>query len=249
MSTTWEDWPKPSEAHRVVHSDNDLLVAMKPSHLLVHRTDLAAHDGDNLRDRLIAEGALDHQAHPVNRIDRPTSGLVLFARHPEAHRMLAAQFMEHRAEKRYVALVRGWLHDECTVEKPLPTSHNATPKPAATRFVPIAHFEWDAAITRYPSSRFSLVGCLPSTGRYHQIRLHLRHLRHPIIGDTAHGDKPHNRYFAAHFAHRPLYLHAGYLAVDHPDGTRHHWDAPLPGDWQEVMETFGWSGADAFLRG
>ncbi len=249
MSTSVEDWPRPTESHEVVYADDDLLVAFKPSHLLVHRTDMAAQDADNLRDRLIAEGALDYRAHPVNRIDRPTSGLVLFSRHLEAHRFLHAQFVEHRIEKRYLAVVRGWLEAPATVEKPLPTGHNSTPKPALTHFRPLAQAEWDVAITRYPTSRFALVECTPETGRYHQIRLHLRHLRHPIIGDTAHGDKPHNRYFAAHFTHRPLYLHAGELQLTHPDGTQRRFHAPLPPSWQEVMAEFGWSGQTPFLRG
>lgn len=249
MSTSVEDWPRPTESHEVVYADPDLLVAFKPSHLLVHRTDMAAQDADNLRDRLIADGVLDYRAHPVNRIDRPTSGLVLFSRHPEAHRFLHAQFVEHRIEKRYLAVVRGWLEAPATVEKPLPTGHNSTPKPALTHFRPLAQAEWDVAITRYPTSRFALVECTPETGRYHQIRLHLRHLRHPIIGDTAHGDKPHNRYFAAHFTHRPLYLHAGELQLTHPDGTQRRFHAPLPPSWQEVMTEFGWSGQTPFLRG
>lgn len=247
MSTSVEDWPRPDEPHQIIHSDDDLVVAYKPSHLLVHRTDMASRDCDNLRDRLIVEGMLDHSGHPVNRIDRPTSGLVVFSRHAEAHRMLHAQFAEHRIEKSYMAVVRGWLKDECTVDKPLPTSHNSTPKPATTRFTPLAHAEWDVPITRYPTSRFSLVACNPTTGRYHQIRLHLRHLRHPIIGDTAHGDKPHNRYFEAHFTHRPLYLHAGRLALTHPDGSPRCWEVPLPGTWQEVMQRFGWADQTPFL--
>ena len=248
MSTRTEDWPKATRPHRLVHVDEQVVVVDKPSHLLVHRTDLALQDPDNLRERLLAEGVIDHRWHPVNRIDRPTSGLVLFARGGEAHRMLHEQFASHRVEKRYVAIVRGWLDAPCTVDKPLPTSHNALPKDASTDFIPMAHFEWPVAITRYPTSRFSLVECRPSTGRYHQIRLHLRHLRHPIIGDSAHGDKPHNRFFADHFTHRPLYLHAGHLAIRHPDGTERLWKSPLPEDWQEVMETFGWGTETAFLR-
>lgn len=249
MSTAVQDWPKPTENHHVVHADVDLVVVFKPSHLLVHRTDMASQDTDNLRDRLIAEGTLDHRSHPVNRIDRPTSGLVLFSRHLEAHRLLHAQFAEHRIEKRYVAIVRGWLEGPTVAEKPLPTGHNSIPKPAQTHFTPLAQAEWQVAITRYPTSRFSLVECRPSTGRYHQIRLHLRHLRHPIIGDTAHGDKPHNRHFAAHFVHRPLYLHAGALRLTHPDGSERTFSTPLPPSWQEVMAEFGWADQTPFLRG
>ena len=248
MSTSTQDWPRPQAAHRLIHEDEDLLVVSKPSHLLVHRTDQAMQDADNLRQRLLDEGCIDHRAHPVNRIDRPTSGIVLFAKHGEAHRMLHAQFAEHTVKKRYCAIVRGFLPEPCFVEKPLPTAHNSVPKPASTQFNPLAHFEWDVAITRYPTSRFSLVECLPSTGRYHQIRLHLRHLRHPIIGDTAHGDKPHNRFFADRFSYRPLYLHAGHLTLEHPRGGIRTWEDPLPEEWKEVMDRFGWSEQTPFLR-
>jgi tRNA pseudouridine65 synthase len=241
-------WPRPSLPHRIVFEDDALVVVSKPSHLLVHRTEMAAHDHDSLRDRLISEGVIDHSMHPVNRIDRPTSGLVLFAKNLEAHRMLHAQFTDHTIEKRYLAIVRGWMNDVCQVTKPLATSHSSKPKEACTHFTPLARYEWDVPITRYPTSRFSLVDCRPETGRYHQIRLHLRHLRHPIIGDTAHGDKPHNRYFESAFTHRPLYLHASHLAFQHPDGSRCLVEDPLPENWSEVMSAFGWDFNATFNR-
>lgn len=231
-----------------MYADEEVLVASKPNHLLVHRTDLAHQDRDNLRERLISEGSLNYTSHPVNRIDRPTSGLVVFSKTPEAHRMLHEQFTSHTAKKKYWAVVRGWLERDCTVDKPLATSHNQIPKPAFTSFSPLAHFEWNESITRYPTSRFSLVACTPTTGRYHQIRLHLRHLRHPIIGDTAHGDKPHNRFFEARFEHRPLYLHAGELSLTLPNGKTQTWLDPLPASWNELVHLFGWTTQTHFIR-
>ena len=109
----------PPDPPRVLHTDADLAVVWKPNRLLVHRTDWAIEEQDNLKRWLVAELG-DPWVQPVHRIDRPTSGLVVFARTPEAHAHLHAQFVDHRVEKTYVALVRGWLPDgDVVVEKPL----------------------------------------------------------------------------------------------------------------------------------
>lgn len=242
--------PRPLEGPRILHCDADWVIVHKPAHLLVHRTDMAFYDRENLRDWLMAElpsfardGAAaerDGVLQPVNRLDRPTSGLVVFARNREAHRHAHAQFAEHRVEKEYIAVVRGHLPDGAVAEKPLPTGHNDVPKPARTRFETLGRAEWPVAITRYPTSRFSLVRCLPETGRYHQIRLHLRHLRHPIIGDTAHGDKPHNRYLAQEVGAPWMFLHAARLTLEHPRGGRVTYTSPVPALWEAPLKLWGW---------
>ena len=227
----------------MLHLDDDLVIVHKPAHLLVHRTDWAYHDRENLRDWLLGQGVAretGEQWQPVNRLDRPTSGLVVFARNREAHRVVHAQFAEHRIRKGYLAVVRGHLPDGSVAEKPLPTGHNDVPKVAWTRFETIGTAEWPVAITRYPTSRFSLVRCLPETGRYHQIRLHLRHLRHPVIGDTAHGDKPHNRYLATEVGAPWMFLHAGELTLEHPGGGQVTYRSPVPAIWDAPLLAWGW---------
>lgn len=240
--------PSALEAHRILSKDSDVLVAWKPPHMLVHRSDWAAHDPVNLRDVLRVAlkdehgddpGGTDY-FQPVNRIDRATSGIVLFARNAEAHRMLQSQFAAHEVEKRYLAVVRGWMPDECVANKPLPTAHNSTPKEAETVFKTVQQVELPIAITRYETSRFSLVECVPKTGRHHQIRLHLKHLRHPVVGDTAHGDRAHNRYFSEHFQPRAMYLHSASLGFLHPDGKPRFFEAGLPACWSPILRMMGW---------
>jgi tRNA pseudouridine65 synthase len=230
----------------VLHTDADLAVVWKPNRLLVHRTDWAIEEQDNLK-RWLVEELGDPWVQPVHRLDRPTSGLVVFARTPEAHAHLHAQFVDHTVEKSYVALVRGWLPDgEVVVEKPLANGMGGQAKPARTDFTTAFRTELPIAITRYPTSRLSIVACRPATGRYHQIRLHLRHLRHPVVGDIAHGDREHNRYFATEWNLPYLLLHAHRIAFTDLAGDVREFAAPPPLHFVEAVERIGGSVADIF---
>ena len=122
-------------------------------------------------------------------------------------------------------------HRGC-IGKPLPKGMTGVPKVARTSYVPLGHCELPYPVSRYPSARISLVDCTPHTGRYHQIRLHFRHFRHPIIGDSQHGDKPQNRAFAAYTGTPGLLLHARRFAFDHPDGGRLTLTAEVPPAWR-----------------
>lgn len=232
--TAHSDFPLATEPHKVLSANQDWLIAFKPHHLLVHRTDWAMHDADNLKDRLTADGWAHETGflQPVHRLDRPTSGLIVFARNPEAHAALHQLFGDRKVAKSYFALIRGWLPDEIVaVEKPLPTSHSPEPKPARTVLREVERVECGIAMTRYPTTRLSLVECTPETGRYHQIRLHLKHLRHPILGDTAHGDRAHNRWLRASDHGFALMLHAGGLSFD-LNGQNHRFQH----DFSETMK-------------
>ncbi len=245
-NTIGPEAPVPHEFPRILRSDEQLAWMWKPNHLLVHRTDMARYDLHNLKDWIVESTGWSY-AQPINRLDRPTSGLVLVARDVEALKLVSEQFAHHTVSKTYLAVVRGWMDDEGIIEKPLPTSHNTTPKEASTTFRTLARAELPFAITRYETSRFSLVECHPNTGRFHQIRLHLKHLKHPIIGDTAHGDKPHNRWFAQNLSQPFLLLHSGELTVQHPlTGESTTVQAPLPHHWKDTLDQLGWS--DWFSR-
>ena len=239
--TTPLDFPTATSPHSVVFACDEWLVAHKPHHLLVHRTDWAAHDDDNLRDRLLAEGWAGESGvlQPVHRLDRPTSGLVVFARSAEAHGKLHALFMDRLVAKSYYALIRGWLPEPVmTVDKPLPTSHSPEPKAACTRIEELERIESDFAMTRYPTTRLSLVRCTPETGRYHQIRLHLKHLRHPILGDTAHGDRAHNRWLRNSPFPFVLMLHAGTLQFE-LEGTPNRISTPFSPEMHGFLDALG----------
>ena len=235
---------------RLLFEDDRYLAVSKPPGLLVHRTPLDAHEPENLRDLL--RGYTDARLDPVHRLDKPTSGVILFGKDPAAIDACKRQFESRDTEKRYLAVVRGHVNHPGCIGKPLPKGMTGTPKMARTSFVPIGQCDLPYPVSRYPSARMSLVDCTPHTGRYHQIRLHFRHFRHPIIGDSQHGDKPQNRAFAAHTGTSGLLLHARRFAFVHPDGGRLTLTAEVPPHWRHMEAATGWSftewGEDAFER-
>ena len=200
----------------VIFEDDGVLAASKPNRLLVHRTDIDFHEPHNLRDLVNKTRPRETWLQPVHRLDKPTSGIVLFARPGDALNALKLEFVHRRITKVYWAVVRGWTEDQGVVEKPLPTAHNPTPKEARTQYRTLARVELPHPVGPYQTARYSLVECRPETGRFHQIRLHFRHLRHPIVGDSRYGDKKHNRFVASHSGSDILLLHAGQLTVRHP---------------------------------
>jgi tRNA pseudouridine65 synthase len=216
--------------------DDAVVVADKPSGLLVHRgwadeDDVAMF---RVRDRLGA------QVHPVHRLDRGTSGALLFARTREAAATLGRALEAGRMDKRYLALVRGTPADEGVIDHAIPRSEGGERVAAVTRFRRLA---------RSPVDRCSLVLAQPETGRLHQIRRHFHHISHPIVGDVNHGSGAVNRHFRAHYDLHRLALHASSIAFDHPTtGERIVVSAPVPDDLSRALEALGLSkqtGADA----
>lgn len=220
-----------------------VMAVVKPNRLLVHRTDIDFHEPHNLRDLVNAERPRDQWLQPVHRLDKPTSGIVLFAALGDALNDLKLEFVHRRTTKVYWAVVRGWTEDEGVVEKPLPTAHNPKPKEAVTRYITLARTELNVPVSPYETSRYSLVECRPETGRFHQIRLHFRHLRHPLVGDSRYGDKRHNRAVAAGTGTDTLMLHAGRLSVQLPGGLGTlHAQASVPAGWDTLLDAWPWEG-------
>ena len=220
-----------------------VLAVVKPNRLLVHRTDIDFHEPHNLRDLVNAERPRDQWLQPVHRLDKPTSGIVLFASPGDALNDLKLEFVHRRTTKVYWAIVRGWTEDEGVVEKPLPTAHNPKPKEAVTRYTTLARTELNVPVGPYEKSRYSLVECRPETGRFHQIRLHFRHLRHPLVGDSRYGDKRHNRAVASGTGTDTLMLHAGRLYVQLPGGRGTlHAQASVPAGWDTLLDAWPWEG-------
>lgn len=207
----------------IVYRDADLVAINKPSGLLVHRSPIDRHETrfavQILRDQL------GQQVFPVHRLDKPTSGILLFALNAEIAKAMGAAFAEHRIQKHYLALCRGHMTSQ-TLDYPLSvkldriadkhSSPDKEPQSAITEFETLATCELPFAIDRYPVSRYAMVYCKPKTGRKHQIRRHLKHASHPIIGDVKHGKGLHNHFFADHFQADHLLLSAVGLDFDHP---------------------------------
>ncbi len=213
----------PGFAPSVLFEDADLLAIDKPSGLLVHRGE--GTDPVTLTD-LVRRRLGTRTVWPVHRLDRATSGIVLFARDREGARAISKLFGEGRIEKRYVALVRGTPPEDGTIDHPIARDgrDGAVRVPAVTRFARIATAETDPRAV-------SVVLAHPETGRRHQIRRHLKHIDHPVLGDTTYGKGPLNRAFRDRYGLDRLALHALGLTLPHPrTGASLQLHARLPDD-------------------
>lgn len=227
----------------ILYQDEYLIAVNKPSGLLVHKS-WVAKDAKEFALQTVRDMVGKH-VFPVHRLDRPTSGVLLFAFSGEIAQQVQSQW--HEAEKMYLAVVRGWLKDTIKVDHALKGmadygQDSETEQDAQTLFTPLAQIEVDAPIDKYPQSRFGLVRAQPFQGRTHQIRRHLKHLSHPIIGDARYGKGKYNRYVGEHFACPRLLLHAAQLTITHPITQQSiAINAPIKGDMAQLFERFNWS--------
>ena len=197
-----------------LHLDEYLAVVDKPAGLMAHASAMARGEDDFLVDRLRAQFA--RPVHLVHRLDRATSGCLLVAFDRDIAAALGASFMSREVDKDYLAVCRGWPEPELLLDYPLDGGPGKPDKkPAITRFLRLDTAELAMPCAQHASSRYALMQCSPQTGRYRQIRRHLKHLSHHLIGDSSHGDGRHNRSFRMLGVHRML-LHAWRLAFVHP---------------------------------
>lgn len=205
----------------VLHLDEHLVAIDKPPGLLVHRTQLAA--GEDEAALQLLRDQLGRPVWPVHRLDRGTSGVLLFALSADVASLLGAMFEQGRMDKRYLALVRGWpSEDDGLVDHPLARdpelpSAGQPMLEAQTRWRVLRRIDWPLVTdARFPTTRVALLEAEPLQGRRHQIRRHLKHIAHPILGDATHGKGPLNRAVAAYLGTQRLWLHARSLALVHP---------------------------------
>jgi tRNA pseudouridine65 synthase len=210
----------------LLYQDEHLIAVHKPAGLLVHPSSLDAHAADTALQKLRRELGAQAPAFlaPAHRLDKGTSGVLVFACHAEAARALGRCFDQGLADKRYLALVRGWPAEQVQVDHPLARdpelpSQGQPQLPASTDFRRLDRVESPSATdARHPGTRHALVEARPQTGRRHQIRRHLKHISHPLLGDATHGKGPHNRALAQWLGVERLWLHALHLQLPHPDG-------------------------------
>lgn len=203
--------------------DDAIVVANKPSGLLVHR----GWDRDSDVALFRVRDAVGEHVHPMHRLDRGTSGVLLFARSRAVAARLARSFEQGAIEKRYLALVRGAPPEAGVIDHPIPKGERGPRVSAVTRF---------RLLARSPVDRCSLILAEPLTGRLHQIRRHLRHLSHPLIGDVNYGSGEINRHYRERYALHRLALHALSLAFRHPvSGERVEVRAPVPEDLRSAL--------------
>lgn len=229
-----------------LYRDQWLLAVHKPAGLLVHRSPIDPHETEFALQYARALNGGQY-VYAVHRLDRPTSGLLLFARDPDTASALGKALMAGAVRKTYVAMVRGWIPEQGVIDHPLREEpedrrhkdEEAPLRDALTRYRRLATTEIPVAIEGYASSRYSLVELYPETGRRHQLRRHMKHISHPIIGDANHGRGRHNRYFAERFGKGRLMLAATRMSFIHPvSGALLELSAPLEDSFVEVLSVF-----------
>jgi tRNA pseudouridine65 synthase len=198
---------------QVLYQDEHLVAINKPHDLLVHRSKIA-NDVKEFALQLLRD-QLNRHVYPIHRLDRKTGGVLLFGLNEESHRKMQQLFAERRVKKRYLAIVRGFVEDEQTIDYPL-FNENGQVQDAITRIRPIQLVELNIPFGKHVTSRYTLLEAFPETGRQHQIRKHLAHIRHPIIADRPWGDNKQNKLFKERFGLMTMMLHAAQLDFPHP---------------------------------
>lgn len=239
----------------IIYQDEHLVAINKPSGLMVHRSNIDATATEFALQ--ILRDQIGQKVYPIHRLDRPTSGVLLFALAPEVAADVCTQFEQHTVQKVYWAVVRGFPPSEGVIDYPLSfradtrqerrkvKKHGkpATVQSALTKFRTLETIELPYQVDKYPSSRYALVELLPKTGRKHQLRRHMKHISHPIIGDPKHGKSRHNQLFAQQYQCARLLLAARYLRFTHPITEQEVLlDAPLDGEFDRLLKQFNWEG-------
>lgn len=235
-----------AERLSVLHRDEQVVVVDKPSGLLVHRSIIDRHERRFAVQ--ILRNQLGRRVYPAHRLDKGTSGALAFALDRESASGLATQFASGAVRKTYVAVVRGWPDPQGVIDHPLePVPDEALgpqaggARDARTIFRTLATVELPYRVDRYPTSRYALVELEPHTGRRHQLRRHLAHASHPIVGDSTYGKGKHNRLFRDLYGSQRLLLACTQLRFRHPlTGESHTVDAPLAPEFSAVLHKLGW---------
>jgi tRNA pseudouridine65 synthase len=236
----------------VIYRDEELVAVNKPSGLLVHRSPIDRHE-TRFALQLVRD-MIGQRVYPVHRLDKPTSGVLLFALSSEIARRVSEQFAAGEVGKHYIAVVRG--HGPLVGEIDYPLKEqldkiadrdrqpDRPPQAARTAYARLAEVELPVEVDRYPQTRYSLMHLMPKTGRKHQLRRHMKHIGHPIIGDAKHGKGVHNRFFQRTYDCQRLLLACTHLGISHPvTGKTLLLQAPLDEAFQRVIEAFRWQKA------
>jgi tRNA pseudouridine65 synthase len=234
----------------ILYKDDYMVAINKPSGLLVHKSPIDKNEiyfaMKMLRDQI------EQWVYPVHRLDKPTSGVLLFALDSHTAKLLSEQFKEHTIQKSYIAVVRGYIEENGIIDYPLSVKLDKIadrdakkapkePQEAVTLYKKLGTVEVDFAVGRYAKSRYSLVELKPQTGRKHQLRRHMKHLSHHMLGDTKYGRGEHNKMIRKEFGVHRLLLHATKLEVIHPyTNKKIEINALFDTTFQNILNVFGW---------
>ncbi len=222
----------------ILYRDEYLIAINKPHGLLVHRSSIAA-DVEEFALQMLRD-QIGIKVNPVHRIDRKTGGVLLFAFDKAVETAMQQQFMENKVSKKYLAVVRGHTPDTEEIDYPL-RKENGTEQNALTAYTTLKRAELAVPFGKHDTSRYSLVEVVPQTGRMHQIRKHMSHIFHPIIGDRTHGCNKQNKLFKDQWEMTTMLLHASNLSFAHPITQEIVIiDAPLQDEFSRVLQLMKW---------
>jgi len=237
------------EPLEILYKDEYLVAINKPSGLLVHKSPIDKHETrfalQEVRDQI------GQYVYPIHRLDKPTSGVLLFALNSEMAKIMSQLFRENQIEKEYIAIVRGYTEAEGEIDHPLKQMLDTKEQKrqgitkeeqeAVTLYECLATVELPYAVSRYPVARYSLLRLRPKSGRKHQLRRHMKHIFHPIVGDTKHGRGEHNNLFREKFDCHRLLLHSNKLSFMHPvRKEKVVLEAKIDPMFEKLFQTFEW---------
>jgi len=230
-------------AFDILYQDEQLVAIHKPSGLLLHRSPISQ---DRVFVLQMLRDQLGRRVYPVHRLDRATSGVLLFGLDSNSAKAVGEQFETRTVFKEYRALVRGWVDDRGLIDHPVSDEDgHGRKQPAVTRYECLQRVELPHAVDRYPTSRYSLVAVYPVTGRRQQIRKHFKHISHHLVGDTTHGNGRHNRFFREHFDIHRLMLTSYRLECDQPvSGERIVLQSLKEAEWERLFAAFDWQNSE-----
>lgn len=233
----------------ILYQDEYLVVINKPSGLLVHKSPI-----DKYETRFALQEVRDQigqYVYPVHRLDKPTSGVLLFALSQETAQIMGEAFRNNEVKKEYIPVVRGYVNEKGLIDHPLKQMLDSKvekergitkeKQEAQTAYECLDRVELPYAVSRYPVARYSLVRLRPQTGRKHQLRRHMKHIHHHMIGDTKHGRGEHNKLFREKFEANRLLLHARRMTFLHPVfGKEVTVCAKVDETLEKLLILFGW---------
>ena len=231
----------------IIYEDESLIAVDKPHKMLVYPSPLAKNCHWFATKELKKLGYSN--LHTVHRLDRPTSGVLLFGKNKTIAKELSLLFRNNEIKKTYLCIVRGFTDDLGVIDKELKKDGDGILQIAETHYKTLEKQEVNVEISKYPNSRFSFLAVEPITGRMHQIRRHLDHIRHPILGDKRYGDRHYNRFLKEELTIDNLLLHAYKLSFIHPL-TKEDLEitAPIPEVMRKALDEFSFSKTEVLLR-
>jgi len=233
----------------ILYQDDYIVAINKPSGLLVHKSPIDRHETEFALQ--MVRDQIGQYVYPVHRLDKPTSGVLLFALNTEILKAMSLLFRSHEVSKEYIAIVRGYTQEEDLIDYPLKQMLDTKEQKklgitkeaqeAQTHYECLATVELPYAVSRYPVARYSLVKLHPKTGRKHQLRRHMKHIFHPIVGDTKHGRGEHNQLFREKFECHRLLLHSHRVSFVHPVTKQSvEIEASVDDTFDGLFKIFGW---------